>query len=161
MNSPYTNSDREFMTRALELARAAADNGEVPVGAVVVIDGGIVGAGSNSPITDCDPSAHAEVLAIRAACKQLGNYRLPGATLYVTIEPCTMCLGVLMHARVSRLVFGAPEPKAGVLHSHPGVFGQPFWNHSLKVEGGLLAAECGELIQSFFKSRRARAKPGP
>ena len=146
--------DEHFMRRALELAQQAWDHGEVPVGAVVVLNDQIVGEGWNQPITQKDPTAHAEVMALRAAGQTLGNYRMPGATLYVSIEPCTMCTGAIMHSRVERLVYGAPEPKAGCIHSQGQLLTQPYWNHSLLVTGGVLEDTARELIQAFFKARR-------
>jgi len=135
-------SDAEFMNRALELARRAAEEGEVPVGAVVVLDGKVIGEGWNRPIAACDPTAHAEVQAARAAATSAGNYRLPGSTLYVTLEPCDMCLGAMFHARVARAVYGATDPKKQVLRSQ------------VRVEGGVLAAECGALLSAFFAVKR-------
>jgi tRNA(adenine34) deaminase len=135
-------SDEAHMRRALELARRAAEEGEVPVGAVVVLDGRIVGEGWNRPIAARDPTAHAEIQAMRAAAGALGNYRLTGATLYVTLEPCDMCIGATFHARVGRVVFGATDPKKQVLRNQ------------VKLEGGLLAQECGALLSSFFASKR-------
>ncbi len=147
-----------FMRRALELAAAGAALGEVPVGAVVVVDGQIVGEGFNQPITSADPTAHAEVVALRAAAKQVGNYRLPGATLYVTLEPCTMCAGALVHARVERLVFGATEPKAGAVLSQAQLLDAAHMNHRVVYEGGFLAEECSQALRTFFQSRRHDAK---
>lgn len=145
------------MRRALALARQAADKGEVPVGAVVVFEGRAVGEGYNQPILLQDPSAHAEVLALRQAASILQNYRLSGATLYVTIEPCTMCFGALMHARIARVVYGATEPRAGVCESQLQLPEQRFYNHSVVVEGGVLAEESAALLKSFF-ARRRKAK---
>jgi len=135
-------ADAEFMQRALELARRAEKEGEVPVGAVVVLDGRIVGEGWNRPIAANDPTAHAEIQALRSAAAALKNYRLTGATLYVTLEPCEMCLGAMFHARVARAVYGAADPKKPVLKSQ------------VKVEGGVLAVECGALLTGFFAARR-------
>jgi len=135
-------SDEHFMRRALELAQRARAEGEVPVGAVVVLDGKIVGEGWNRPIAANDPTAHAEIQAMRAAAGALKNYRLPGATLYVTLEPCEMCLGAMFHARITRTVFGATDPKKKILKSQTA------------VEGGVLAAECGALLSGFFAARR-------
>ncbi|MFV8782191.1 tRNA adenosine(34) deaminase TadA [Microbulbifer sp. SA54] len=143
-----------FMQRALELAAKGAELGEVPVGAVVVLDGEIIGEGFNQPITASDPSAHAEVVALRAAATHQKNYRLPDTTLYVTIEPCTMCFGTLIHARVARLVYGAAEPRAGVVASQLQLPSQPFFNHKILVEGGVLAEQAGELVKEFFQKRR-------
>jgi tRNA(adenine34) deaminase len=142
------------MRRALELAQTAGERGEVPVGAVVVLDGKIIGEGSNRPIGNCDPTAHAEVVALRSAAEQMQNYRLPGAVLYVTIEPCTMCLGTMMHARVERLVYGAAEPRAGALQSQLRLAEQDFFNHKIAVEGGVMAEECARLVREFFQGRR-------
>lgn len=149
-------NDESFMTAALALAREAGAAGEVPVGAVVVLDGEIVGRGFNRPIGSSDPTAHAEVAALRDAAARLGNYRLPGATLYVTLEPCAMCAGAIMHARVGRVVFGARDPKTGVAGSVIDLFGEARLNHHATVEGGVLAAECGALLSSFFAARRQK-----
>ncbi len=135
-------ADEQFMRRALELAREGEQEGEVPVGAVVVVDGKVVGEGWNRPIAAADPTAHAEIQALRAAATALGNYRLTGATLYVTLEPCDMCLGAMFHARIARVVYGATDPKKQVL------------KNQVKVEGGLLAAECGALLSEFFAAKR-------
>ncbi len=142
------------MRRALELAQQAAEQGEVPVGAVLVRDGEILAEAANAPITHCDPSAHAEILALRHAAAAEKNYRLPGTTLYVTIEPCAMCLGAIIHARVSRVVFGAPEPKAGMLKSHTALLDEGCFNHDIEICEGVLAEACSHQISSFFKSRR-------
>ncbi len=146
------------MRRALMLARRAGEGGEVPVGAVVVLDGRIVGQGFNRPIRALDPTAHAEVVALRSAAAQVGNYRLTGATLYVTIEPCTMCAGALVHARIERLVFGAREPKAGAVVSTARLLEQPSLNHRVRIEEGLLADEASALLREFFAARRAAAR---
>jgi len=145
------------MRLALREAERALSLGEVPVGALVVRDGVILGAGSNEPIGATDPSAHAEVVALRAAAAAAGNYRLPGATVYVTIEPCLMCAGALIHARIERLVFGAPEPKAGAVQSVMRVLDHPPLNHRVTVTGGVLQAECRALLQRFFRARREDA----
>jgi len=145
---------RRFMRAALEQAAAAARAGEVPVGAVVVLDDAIVGAGHNQPIGARDPTAHAEIVAMRAAALAVGNYRLTGATLYVTIEPCLMCVGAMIHARIGTLVFGATEPKAGAIESTQRAHEHAALNHTLVVVSGVLARECGELVSQFFKSRR-------
>ena len=142
------------MRRALELARRAEAAGEVPVGAVVVRAGEVLGRGFNSPISSNDPTAHAEVAALRDAAKRVGNYRLPGAHLYVTVEPCLMCAGALVHARLARLVYGAPEPKSGAVASNGRVLETAGLNHRVTVLGGVLAAECAELLVGFFGSRR-------
>nr|WP_235869678.1 MULTISPECIES: tRNA adenosine(34) deaminase TadA [Pseudomonas] len=142
------------MRLALQEAQHAAERGEVPVGAVLVRDGQVIGRGFNQPITSNDPSAHAEMVAIREAATALQNYRLPGTTLYVTLEPCTMCAGLLVHSRIARLVYGAQEPKSGAVLSRSQVLEQPWMNHRMLVEGGVLAQECGELLSSFFRQRR-------
>lgn len=144
------------MRAALALAREAATLDEVPVGAVVVVDGDIVGGGFNQPISRSDPTAHAEVMALRAAAARLGNYRLPGATLYVTLEPCVMCAGAIMHARIGRIVFGARDPKTGAAGSVIDLFSEARLNHHADIEGGVLADECGALLSGFFATRRAR-----
>lgn len=151
-------TDEMAMRRALELARRAGEAGDVPVGAVVVLDGRIVGQGFNRPIRAVDPTAHAEVVALRSAAVQMGNYRLTGATLYVTIEPCTMCAGALVHARVARLVFGAREPKAGAVVSTARLLEHPSLNHRVDVEEGLLADEAATLLRAFFAARRVVAR---
>lgn len=149
------SQDQHFMREALLLAEQGAVLGEVPVGAVLVQDGKIIGRGFNCPISTHDPSAHAEMVAIRDAAVQLDNYRLPGSTLYVTLEPCSMCAGLIVHARVERVVFGATEPKAGVALSRGEFFSQAFLNHRVMIEGGVLAQECSEVLSAFFKARRA------
>jgi tRNA(adenine34) deaminase len=147
-----------FMREALALARLAADEGEVPVGAVVVRDGAIVGRGRNTPIGDSDPTAHAEIVALREAAGRLGNYRLPGCDLYVTLEPCAMCAGAILHARISRVLFGASDPKTGAAGSVVDLFAEPRLNHHASVTGGVLAGECSALISSFFARRRVAAR---
>lgn len=147
-------SDSEFMREALQLAQAAALAGEVPVGALVVQGERVIGRGSNRPISGCDPTAHAEVVALRDAAKHLGDYRLGGTTLYVTLEPCIMCAAALIHARVDRVVFGAWDPKAGGAGSIANVFNIRELNHRVDVFGGVLAAECGALLSDFFRARR-------
>jgi len=142
------------MRAALEQARLAAQAGEVPVGAVVVVDGAVAGAGFNQPIGSHDPTAHAEVVAIRAAAARIGNYRLTGATLYVTVEPCLMCVGAMVHARIGTVVFGAPEPKAGAVVSTLAAHELPSLNHRMTAVGGVLEDECREAIQAFFRERR-------
>ncbi len=142
------------MRRALELAAQAAEQGEVPVGALIVRDGAVIAEGANRPIAAHDPTAHAEIVALRAAANSLGNYRLPGTTLYVTLEPCAMCAAAIIHARVSRLVFGAGDPKAGAVHSVYDLIANPRLNHAVEWTGGVLEAECAELLRSFFRSRR-------
>jgi len=142
------------MRHALELARRAQDEGEVPVGAVVVLDEKIVGEGWNRPISASDPTAHAEIQAMRAAAATRRNYRLVGATLYVTLEPCAMCVGAMFHARIRRVVFGAADPKTGAAGSTLDLFHEKRLNHHALVQGGVLAAECGALLSGFFASRR-------
>jgi len=149
-----TPKDYGFMRRALELAEIAGERGEVPVGAVLVCEGKIIGEGSNRPIGNCDPSAHAEIIALRRAAEQRRNYRLPQSTLYVTIEPCTMCFGAMVHARVGRLVYGAAEPRAGAVQSQLKLGEADFFNHKMAVEGGVLAEEAGALVREFFQGRR-------
>ncbi|KIQ06387.1 MULTISPECIES: tRNA adenosine(34) deaminase TadA [Pseudomonas] len=146
--------DERFMREALELAGKGAELGEVPVGAVLVQDGEVIGRGFNCPISTNDPSAHAEMVAIRAASQAVSNYRLPGSTLYVTLEPCAMCAGLIVHSRVQRVVFGASEPRAGMAVSRGQFFDQGFLNHRVLVEGGVLAEECGAVLKAFFKARR-------
>jgi tRNA(adenine34) deaminase len=142
------------MHHALALARRAAEAGEVPVGAVLVKDGAIVGEGWNHPISAHDPTAHAEIGALRAGAAALGNYRLVDTTLYVTLEPCVMCAGAIVHARVKRLVFGAPDPKTGAAGSVFDVFASGKVNHVVQVQGGVLAEECGRMLTEFFRQRR-------
>ena len=142
------------MSAALALAHAASEAGEVPVGAVVVKAGEIIGAGFNAPISRHDPSAHAEIQAMRAAAVLLDNYRLTGCTLFVTLEPCVMCAGAILHARISRLVYGAPDPKTGAAGSVLNLFADNRLNHHTEVEGGILAEACGRMLQSFFQDRR-------
>jgi tRNA(adenine34) deaminase len=153
-----TPEDARFMRAALALAEEAGQQGEVPVGAVVVADGVIVGRGANAPIAHRDPTAHAEITALRAASSMLENYRLPGADLYVTLEPCPMCAGAIMQARICRLVFGASDPKTGACGSVVNLFGERRLNHHTAVAGGVLAEECGALLQRFFAERRASAQ---
>ncbi|KFX69837.1 zinc-binding protein [Pseudomonas taeanensis MS-3] len=150
------SQDQHFMREALALAAEGAVLGEVPVGAVLVHDGEIIGRGFNCPISSHDPSAHAEMVAVRAAAQSLANYRLPGSTLYVTLEPCSMCAGLIVHARIQRVVYGATEPKAGVVLSRGEFFSQAFLNHRVLIEGGVLAQECGAVLSEFFKARRGR-----
>jgi len=149
-------NDEDYMRAALEQARAAGAADEVPVGAVVVCGGEIVGRGFNQPIGRHDPTAHAEIMALRDAAAHLGNYRLPGCELYVTLEPCAMCSGAIMHARIARVVFGARDPKTGVAGSVLDLFAEPRLNHHATIEGGLLADECGRMLSSFFAARRWR-----
>lgn len=151
-------NDEDYMQMALALAREAGAAGEVPVGAVVVRDGEVIGRGFNQPIGRNDPTAHAEVVALRDAGMNEENYRLPGSTLYVTLEPCLMCAGAIMHARVARVVFGARDPKTGVAGSVTDMFAETRLNHHAEVSGGVLAAECGALLSSFFAARRSRTQ---
>lgn len=148
-------SDSDWMQLALDQARVAAEQGEVPVGAVLVDAAGeLIAAGHNQPIGACDPSAHAEIVALRKAALEIGNYRLPNTTLYVTLEPCTMCVGALVHARVKRLVYGAREPRTGAIESAHQLLQHGEYNHYPEVEGGLLAAESSAILTAFFKARR-------
>jgi tRNA(adenine34) deaminase len=149
-------SDYEFMRRAIALAEQAAAVGEVPVGALVVKDGEIIGEGYNQPINSCDPTGHAEIVAMRNASAAVQNYRLSGCDLYVTIEPCTMCVGAMIHARIGKIIFGAPEPRAGALESQLRLLDGGHYNHSIDFQGGVLAEECGEIISSFFRRKRAK-----
>ncbi|HZV54857.1 MAG TPA: tRNA adenosine(34) deaminase TadA [Rhodocyclaceae bacterium] len=151
-----TADDQRFMREALDLARQAAALDEVPVGAVLVVDGEIVGRGFNQPISRHDPTAHAEIMALRHAADQLDNYRLPGSTLYVTLEPCVMCTGAIMHARVGRVVFGARDPKTGAAGSVVDLYAEDRLNHHADIEGGVLAEECGALLSGFFTARRGK-----
>lgn len=146
------------MREALRLAAQAAEAGEVPVGAVVVKEGEIVGRGFNAPITRHDPSAHAEMMALRDAAQYLGNYRLVGCEMFVTLEPCVMCVGATFHARIARVVYGAKEPKTGAAGSVFNLFTEPRLNHHARIEGGVLSAECGKMLRDFFAMRRAQQK---
>ncbi|WP_447043320.1 tRNA adenosine(34) deaminase TadA [Vreelandella sp. H-I2] len=148
-------SDEFYMHRALDQAHLAADAGEVPVGAVIVdAQGEIIGAGCNAPVASCDPSGHAEIRALRAAGKHQGNYRLEGCTLFVTLEPCMMCAGAMIHARLSRLVYGAAEPRAGMVESKANLLAQPWFNHQVKISAGVLGPESRKLLKAFFAARR-------
>jgi tRNA(adenine34) deaminase len=149
-------SDHHFMQQAIALAHQAASNGEVPVGAIIVKDDNVIGRGCNTPISLSDPSAHAEMLAIREAAKTLSNYRLIGCTLYVTLEPCAMCTGLIQHARLSRLVFGASDPKTGACGSVVNLMAETKLNHHTEVIGDVLAKECGAILSTFFKQRRQK-----
>ena len=150
-----TAEDSTYMCRALDLARQAEAAGEVPVGAVLVLDGAVIGEGWNRPIGSSDPTSHAEIEALRAGARHLGNYRLGGSTLYVTMEPCPMCAGAMIHARVGRVVYGTPDLRAGAAGTVIDVLGGPAANHRVEVTGGVLADECRDLLQSFFRARRS------
>jgi len=152
--------DVAFMTLALEQARVAMTAGEVPVGAVVVRHGQVIASGSNAPIAGHDPTAHAEIQALRAAAQVLGNYRLPDCELFVTLEPCAMCVGAMLQARLQRVVFGASDPKTGAAGSVIDLFVNPRLNHQTRLQGGLLETECSALLQSFFQERRQLARAG-
>lgn len=153
-------SDEEFMREALALARQAAAAGEVPVGAVVVKEGAVIGRGHNRPISERDPTAHAEVLALRDAAARLGNYRLEGCTLYVTLEPCAMCAGAILHARIARLVYGAADSKAGACGSVVDLLAESRLNHHATTTSGVMAEEAARLLQNFFSERRRAAGRG-
>ncbi|CAM3693193.1 tRNA adenosine(34) deaminase TadA [Parendozoicomonas haliclonae] len=155
---PQNESDERWMDEALSLARLGSAVGEVPVGAVVIYDGRIVGRGYNSPIGRTDPCAHAEVLALRDAARTLGNYRLVDCDLYVTLEPCAMCAGALVHSRIRRLVYGATEPKAGAIESRDQALERDSLNHKVIAEGGVKAEECSEVMSAFFRRRRKEKK---
>ena len=154
MTSASDGADDEPMADALAEARAGLEAGEVPVGAVVVVDGEIVARAHNAPIALADPTAHAEILALRAAARRLGNYRLTGATLYATVEPCPMCCGAILHARVSRVVYGAADPKAGAVDSLYRLLDDPRLNHRVSTRGGVLAEDAARLLKAFFESKR-------
>ncbi|HLU06648.1 MAG TPA: tRNA adenosine(34) deaminase TadA [Woeseiaceae bacterium] len=154
--SDWSEIDTRFMREALAKATEARSAEEVPVGAVVVVGGAIAGTGHNHSISNCDPTAHAEIIAIREAAKTIGNYRIADATVYVTLEPCPMCVGAMLHARVRRLVFGAYDPKAGAAGSVIDLCSERRLNHRIEVNGGLLADECADLLQKFFASRRLK-----
>ncbi len=148
--------DQAFMLAALEQARAAQAAGEVPVGAVVVMDGAVIGTGFNASISSHDPTAHAEILALRDAANRLGNYRLPDCVLYVTLEPCAMCVGAMLHARIARLVYGAADPKTGACGSVIDLFAEPRLNHHAGVTAGVMGDECAALLREFFAAKRAK-----
>lgn len=152
-------TDTEYMQIALDLARQAALNGEVPVGAIIVKDGVIIGSGSNAPIGLLDPTAHAEIIAMRQAAQHLANYRLIDCTLYVTLEPCAMCSGAMQHARIAKLIYGASDPKTGACGSVINLMAEPKLNHHTEVLGGVLADECGAVLSEFFKQRRSKTNP--
>lgn len=150
-------TDQEYMQIALELAQQGALAGEVPVGAVIVKGGEIIGRGYNAPISQHDPSAHAEIRALRDAAQHIGNYRLVGCTMYVTLEPCAMCTGAIQHARIARLVFGATDPKTGACGSVVDLMAEARLNHHTEVTSGVMAAECGQMLSAFFAARRAKS----
>jgi tRNA(adenine34) deaminase len=152
------DADIEFMQQALAEAREAAASGEVPIGAVLVLEGRILARAGNRTIRDCDPTAHAEIVALREAAGIIGNYRLADTTLYVTIEPCSMCAGAMIQARLPRLVYGAAEPRGGAVQSSFEVLSHPDLNHRVQVTSGVLASDCSEMIQSFFANRRQEAR---
>lgn len=155
LNSTDTaHTDQSYMRLALQLAQAAAQAGEVPVGAIIVKDGVVIGRGGNMPIGNHDPTAHAEIVAMREAAKHLGNYRLVDCTLYVTLEPCAMCCGAIQHARIARLVYGASDPKTGACGSVINIMAEPKLNHHTEVINGVLAEECGAVLTEFFRQRR-------
>ena len=147
--------DAVFMGLALDEARRAVAEGEVPIGAVVVLDGQVIGEGRNRPIASMDPTAHAEIVALRQAARKLGNYRLPRATLYTTVEPCPMCCGAVLAARLARVVYGATDPKAGAVRSLYRLLDDPRMNHEVAVTGGVRSADCARLLVEFFKTRRS------
>ena len=149
-----TENHQRWMQRALTLAKQAEKIGEVPVGAVLVFNDEIIGEGYNQPISQCDPTAHAEMIALRQGAKTLGNYRLLGTTLYVTLEPCVMCAGAMVHARISRLVFGAKDPKVGAIISTANILDLPQLNHRVEYQFDILAEQCGQVLRQFFQSKR-------
>ena len=157
--SDVSAQDLTYMQHALGLATRAENEGEVPVGALVVLNGEIIGEGWNRPIGSHDPTAHAEIIALRAAAAKLGNYRLTGATLYVTLEPCPMCAGAMVQARVARVVYGAPDPLAGSAGTVFNLLNAAALNHQAEVQGGVLAGECSQRLKAFFQSRRGRVAP--
>lgn len=150
----FTEKDIYWMQQAIQLAETAAKQGEVPVGAILVLDDKVIGEGHNKPITNVDPSAHAEMLALRAGAAHVKNYRLLNSTLYVTLEPCIMCIGAIVHARIKRVVFGAFDPKAGAVQSAFQIGSTDKLNHKVEYHGGLLAEKCGALLSDFFRARR-------
>ena len=157
-STPMTDADQAYMRLALDQARNAWLVGEVPVGAVIVQEGQVIATGYNRPVGDSDPTAHAEIVALRQAAALQGNYRLPGCTLYVTLEPCAMCAMALLHARVARVVFGARDPKTGAGGSVLNLFSEPRLNHHCELQGDVEAQACGEILQEFFRERRRAAK---
>ena len=158
MSEANSLHDERFMRLALAAAKQASDEGEVPVGAVLVFEGDVIATGFNRPIGQHDPSAHAEIAALRAAAALLANYRLPGCTLYVTLEPCAMCAGAMMHARLARVVYGAADPKTGACGSVVNLFAEEKLNHHTRVTGGVLAAECSTMLSAFFAERRRQSR---
>ena len=150
----HNSTDTAFIKRALALACSAAEQGEVPVGAILTKDEKIIAEGTNAPIGSHDPTAHAEIIALRKAASKIGNYRLPGTTLYVTLEPCIMCMGAIIHARLDRVVFGAFDPKTGAAGSRYSIGSDGLLNHHLKITGGICESECSSLLKAFFKARR-------
>ncbi|MBA3696854.1 MAG: tRNA adenosine(34) deaminase TadA [Methylotenera sp.] len=156
-NKNLNDVDMAFMQQALQLAQQAGEAGEVPVGAIVVKDGEVIGRGSNAPIGTSDPTAHAEIMAMRDAAKQLGNYRLIDCTLYVSLEPCAMCSGAIHHARIARLVYGASDPKTGACGSVINLMDETKLNHHTEVTRGIMATECGALLSGFFSARRKKS----
>lgn len=150
--------DNYWMTQAIALANKAALIGEVPVGAIVILDNKIIGKGFNQPISTCDPTAHAEIIALRDAAKNINNYRICEASLYVTLEPCTMCAGAMIHSRIKRLIYGAAEPKAGVINSQRNLLEAPYVNHKIAVVTDVCGNECSEIISKFFAKRREQIK---
>jgi tRNA(adenine34) deaminase len=150
------SDDQKWMLHALKLAERSRKEGEVPVGAVIVKDDELIAEGWNQPIDKHDATAHAEIMAIRVAGENLKNYRLPDTTLYVTLEPCTMCAGAMIHARIKRVVFGAPDPRTGTAGSAIDLFSQDYHNHRIEVEGGVMQEECGQILKDFFRERRKK-----
>ena len=159
-NQQQIELDIVWMRHALQLAKRAESEGEVPVGAIVVYENEVIGEGWNRPIFDSDPTAHAEVMALRSAAKKINNYRLLDTTLYVTLEPCIMCSGAIIHSRVKRVVYGAQDPKAGAVESAFNILGTDCLNHQVKVDGGVLATECGQILTGFFRKKRQEKKRG-
>ncbi len=162
VDAPMSPQDLDivFMNQALLLARSAASKGEVPVGAIITLNGILISEGENSPIASLDPSAHAEIVAIRKAAKKLSNYRLPGATIYVTLEPCIMCMGAIIQARIKRLVFGATDPKTGAAGSRYSIGNDHLLNHHLEISKGICASNAADLLKDFFRERRTKVRPG-
>jgi tRNA(adenine34) deaminase len=150
--------DDYWMRQAITLAKEAARNGEVPVGAIVVLDNKVIGEGFNQPISSCDPTAHAEIIALRDAAKKTNNYRLIDACLYVTLEPCTMCAGAMIHSRIKRLIYGASEPKAGVVNAQVNLLEAPYLNHKIEIVAGICSEECSAIMSAFFSKRRQQIK---